>query len=127
VSHQLATIELGEPRVIHAEGPYRYAARDVADAIAARVGRPVVARVAPRERWTSVLTGAGLSERSAQLVAETFDAHNAGQIDVEPGVGEVRRGSTPLAEALAAERARPPVARLTFSPRAPEDHPQQAA
>jgi hypothetical protein len=31
-----------------------------------------------------------------------FDAHNAGRIDVEHGVGEIRRGKTDLRTALSA-------------------------
>jgi uncharacterized protein YbjT (DUF2867 family) len=87
------------PRVIHVEGPARYAASDVAAVVASRLARSVVAREVPRPAWASVLEGAGLGASYAALVAELQDAHNAGLIDVEPG-GEVRRGETTLAQAL---------------------------
>jgi uncharacterized protein YbjT (DUF2867 family) len=91
----------GNPRVIHVEGPRRYTAGDVADAMARLLGRPVVAQALPREQWASVLVSAGLGPDYARRIVELQDAHNAGHIDVEPG-GEVRRGTTDLETALAA-------------------------
>jgi hypothetical protein len=43
-----------------------------------------------------------LSESYAQLVAETYSAHNAGLIDIESEFSEVRRGTTSLADVLSA-------------------------
>jgi NAD(P)H dehydrogenase (quinone) len=88
------------PRVIHVEGPRRYAAADFAPVLARIVGRPVVAQPVPRESWVPALVAAGLGESYARLVAELQDAHNAGLIDVEAGAGEVRPGPTELADAL---------------------------
>jgi uncharacterized protein YbjT (DUF2867 family) len=85
------------PGVLHVEGPERYTAQDVAAALAELSGREVVARELPRDRWHEALRGA-LSESYADLVVELFDAHNAGRIDA---AGEIRRGTTPLREALA--------------------------
>jgi NAD(P)H dehydrogenase (quinone) len=87
-------------RVLHVEGPHRYAANDVATALGKRLARDVSAQAVPREQWASALTAAKLGESYAQLVCELQDAHNAGLIEVEPG-GEVRRGATELDAALA--------------------------
>jgi uncharacterized protein YbjT (DUF2867 family) len=84
------------PGVLHVEGPERYTAQDVAATLAELSGREVVARELPRDRWQEALRGA-LSESYANLVVELFDAHNAGRIDA---AGEIRRGTTPLRDAL---------------------------
>jgi NAD(P)H dehydrogenase (quinone) len=87
------------PRVIHVEGPRRYAAVDVAASFARSLGRTVTALELPRDQWAAGLAAGGLSEGYARLVMELQDAHNAGLIDAEPG-GEVRRGTTELEQAL---------------------------
>lgn len=93
-------------RVVHAEGPNRYSAADVARTLGEIAGREIVARELPRQDWVPALVGGGISTSYAELVAAMFDAHNAGRIDVEHGVGEVRRGDTDLRTALAALLAR---------------------
>lgn len=89
------------PRVVHVEGPRRYSAVDVADTMARLLGRSVAAQPLPRDQWASVLEAAGLGDDYARCVVELQDAHNAGHIDVEPGGGEMRRGSTALETVLA--------------------------
>ncbi|TSE10295.1 NmrA family transcriptional regulator [Mesorhizobium intechi] len=93
-------------RVVHAEGPDRYSAADVARTLGEIAGRAIVARELPRQDWVPALIGGGIGTSYAELVAAMFDAHNAGRIDVEHGVGEVRRGDTDLRTALAALVAR---------------------
>lgn len=88
------------PRILHAEGPQRYTPLDVAAAMAGPLGRPVQAVALPRDQWEQVMASAGLSEGYVRLVTELYDAHNAGRIEVEGG--EIRHGSTPLADALVA-------------------------
>ena len=88
------------PRVVHVEGPRRYTPMNVAEAMSSLLGREVTAQKLPRAEWAAALSRGGLSESYAQLVIELYDAHNAGRIDAEPGVGEVRRGQTALADAL---------------------------
>ncbi|HEX3772680.1 MAG TPA: NAD(P)H-binding protein [Polyangiaceae bacterium] len=90
----------GAPRIVHLEGPRRYSAEDIARVFAALFGREVSAQAVPRERWADALGAAGLGPSYAQLVMELQDAHNAGRVDVEAGVGEVARGTTTLEEAL---------------------------
>jgi uncharacterized protein YbjT (DUF2867 family) len=89
------------PRVIHAEGPRRYSALEVAATLSEISGREIVARELPEQDWIPTLTRGGISESYAQLVHELFVAHNAGRIDVEPG-GEVRLGTTELTEVFRA-------------------------
>jgi len=93
----------GGPRIVHVEGPRRYAASDVAAAVEHLLGLPVEARALAREAWLPALLAGGLGGSYARLVTELQDAHNAGGIDVEPG-GEVRRGATELGEALSLAR-----------------------
>lgn len=88
-------------RVVHVEGPQRYTPVDVAGAMSAVLRREVAARELPRRDWEVLLAAAGMSPNYARLVADLYDAHNAGRIDVEAGVGEIRRGVTELAEAFA--------------------------
>jgi hypothetical protein len=51
-------------------------------------------------QWEAILTRGGLSESYARLVTELYEAHNAGRIDAERDVGEIRRGTSELADAL---------------------------
>ena len=89
-------------RVVHAEGPDRYSATDVARTLGEIAGREIIARELPRQEWVPALVGGGISASYAELVAAMFDAHNAGRIDAEHGAGEIRRGETDLRTALAA-------------------------
>ena len=50
---------------------------------------------------SAMLARAGMSPSYATLVADLYDTHNAGGVDVEEGVGEVRRGETELREVFA--------------------------
>ncbi|WP_395676352.1 NAD(P)H-binding protein [Inquilinus sp.] len=88
------------PRILHAEGPQRITAIDVAAALAGPLGRPVQAVALPRGQWDQALAAGGLNEGYVRLITDLYDAHNAGRIEVEGG--EVRHGTTPLAEVLAA-------------------------
>jgi NAD(P)H dehydrogenase (quinone) len=87
-------------RIVHAEGPRRYSARDVAGAVGDLAGREITAVELPRSDWVRALVRGGLGTSYAELVAAMYDAHNAGRIDVEGGIGEIRRGRTELREAL---------------------------
>jgi NAD(P)H dehydrogenase (quinone) len=81
-------------RVVYVEGPRRYSAQDVAEAIGVQVAE------LPQAEWVPTLTRGGISQSYAELVAELFVAHNAGRIDVEDGVTDVRRGTTELRDVL---------------------------
>jgi len=81
-------------RVVYVEGPRRYSAQDVAEAIGVQVTE------LPQAEWVPTLTRGGISQSYAELVAELFVAHNSGRIDVEDGVTDVRRGTTELRDVL---------------------------
>ena len=85
--------------MLHVEGPHRYSASDFAAGFATALGRQVEAQAVARDQWERSLANGGLGASYARLLCELQDAHNAGWIDVEPG-GEVRRGTTTLANAL---------------------------
>lgn len=86
--------------IVHAEGPRRYAATDVAVALGQLLGRTVSAQAIPRAQWMEKF-GRIVSESTARLLVGIYDAHDrGGLIDVEPGQGEVRYGATGLMEAL---------------------------
>jgi NAD(P)H dehydrogenase (quinone) len=88
------------PLVVHVEGPRRYTPIDVASAMSTLLQRDVSAHELPRTEWGTALRRGGLSESYAQLVMDLYDAHNAGGIDAQDGVGEIRRGRTELVDAL---------------------------
>ena len=88
-----------EEQIVHAEGPRRYSAVDVAAALSQLLGRDVTAQAVPRSQWLDSL-GRVVSASTARLLAELYDAHNTGGlIDVEPQ-GEIRYGTTELIDAL---------------------------
>ncbi len=87
--------------ILHVEGPRRYSVDEVVQTMGGTVGRQVEPRELPPERWVAALVEGGLSESYARLVAQMYEAHNLGHIDIESESSEVRRGSTTLAEAFA--------------------------
>ena len=84
------------PRIVHAEGPRRYDAIEVAATLSKIVGREIIAREIPQSDWIPALTRVGISPSYARLVFELYVAHNAGRIDVEPGATDIRFGTTEL-------------------------------
>jgi uncharacterized protein YbjT (DUF2867 family) len=90
------------PRVVSIESEQRVSVLDVARTISEVSGRAVTAYEAPRDDWRALLQRSGLGEQHARLIADLYDAHNAGRIDVEAGVGERRFGSTTLSQVFAA-------------------------
>lgn len=84
------------PRIVHAEGPRRYDAIEVAATLGKIVGREIIAREIPQSDWIPTLTRVGISPSYARLVFELYVAHNAGRIDVEPGATDIRFGTTEL-------------------------------
>lgn len=87
-------------RVIHVEGPRRYAAIDVAAAFSSILEREIKTVALDRGVWEATLEQAGLSPPTAHEIAASFDACNAGLIDVDPRQSEVRTGSIKLVDAL---------------------------
>jgi NAD(P)H dehydrogenase (quinone) len=86
--------------VVHAEGPRRYSANDVAVALSELLGREISIATVPRPEWTETFERA-MSSSLADLLIKANDAQNkGGLVDVEPNSGEVRYGSTELIDAL---------------------------
>ena len=85
--------------VIHAEGPRRYSAGDVATALSQLSGRTVHAQAVPRSQWKEGFKR--MPESLADLLIKANDAKNqGGLVDVEPNAGEVIHGNTELIDAL---------------------------
>jgi len=85
--------------IVHAEGPRRYSASDVATALSQLSGRAVHAQAVPRSQWTKIFEK--MPESLADLLIKANDAKNkGGLVDVEPNAGEVIRGTTELIDAL---------------------------
>ncbi|WP_439615440.1 NAD(P)H-binding protein [Shinella sp.] len=86
-------------QIVHAEGPRRYSAADVAAVLSQLRGRTITAQALPRAQWLESLKRV-VSASTTKLLIDLYDAHNkGGLIDVEPD-GEVRYGATTLIDAL---------------------------
>lgn len=66
-----------ELEVIHAEGPRRYSAIDVASALSHLSGRAIQARAIPRTQWDEILAKS-MPPSLAELMIKTNDAKNKG-------------------------------------------------
>jgi NAD(P)H dehydrogenase (quinone) len=99
VAAELARPHAGE-RIINLKGPAEYSPEEAAQALGELLGKPVAAIPPPREEWEHSLVAAGLSVSHARELAGLYDAMNAGRAGFED-VGETRRGSVTLKEALA--------------------------
>lgn len=86
------------PRVVYVEGPRRYTPQSVAETFSKALGREIVARAIPRAEWSALLSRGGANPGYAALIAELYDAHNAGRIEIEPGVTDIRYGTTDFSE-----------------------------
>ena len=90
------------PRIVSIEGPQRINADYVAQVLSEIGNRKVAAVALPRSEWTATLLRAGLTDKHARLIAELYDAHNAGRIDVDDAAKTERRfGKTTLPEVIA--------------------------
>lgn len=92
---EASALRLTEPveatGIYHVEGPRRYSARDVADAFATVLKRPVEVDVVPREQWEAAFRTIGFSVAAAhsyaRMTAATLDEHY--EMPGEPGRGIV--------------------------------------
>ena len=88
-----------DTKIVHAEGPHRYSAKDVAHALSELLGRTIDVQAVPRSHWKEAFEGV-MSESFAELLIKANDAQNeGGVVDVEPE-GEVRYGTIDLIDAL---------------------------
>jgi len=86
--------------IVHAEGPRRYSAVDVATALSQLSGRAVSARAVPRAQWQEAFARI-MPASLADLLIKANDAKNeGGLVDIGSDSGEVRRGPTALIDAL---------------------------
>lgn len=90
----------GTVRIAHAEGQQRTSIADIAAVLSRVTGRPIEPVSVPRAGWSATFARGGLSDSYAALVAEMYDAHNRGLIDVEAGAGELYRGRSTLEQVL---------------------------
>jgi uncharacterized protein YbjT (DUF2867 family) len=81
-------------RVLEIEGPRRYAPDAIAAALGGALGRPVVARAAPRDTWAAIFEGQGSSWPEPRM--EMLDGFNSGWIDFEGEGTEHRTGRVPF-------------------------------
>lgn len=99
-----AVAELARPhegeRIVNLKGPAEYSPEEAAQALGELLGKPVMAVATPRGEWEPDLIAAGLSASHARELAGLYDAMNTGRAGFE-AVGETRRGSVTLKEALA--------------------------
>lgn len=92
--------------VIEFEGPRRYAPRDVAEAFARVLHRPVVAAEVARTEWDATFGSWGLTPRSAAAMAEMVEGFNSGWIAFGNGLPQTVHGTTHLDSVIALARDR---------------------
>lgn len=86
--------------IVHAEGPRRYSAEDVAAATSELLGRAINVEAVPRSQWNDAFDRV-MSVTLAELLIKANDAQNkGGLVDVEPGFSNIRYGTTELIDAL---------------------------
>lgn len=87
-------------RVVELAGPGDWSAGDVAAAFSAVLGRPVAPAFVPPDQRAAVLAGAGVPAGVADALLGMYEGIASGRVAQEPG-RELRRGTVPLAEAVA--------------------------
>ena len=95
----LAETWTGE-RIIELGGPADWSARDVADAFATVLGRPIPPVFVPEQERAAVYAQAGVPEEVADALLGMYDGLASGRIAREGG-REERRGTTALVTAVA--------------------------
>ncbi|KAM0263966.1 hypothetical protein ACHAQJ_001001 [Trichoderma viride] len=86
--------------IVHAEGPHRYSANDVAAALSELLGHTIKVEAVPRSQWKEAFERV-MSASLAELSIKANDAQNKdGLVDIQPDVGEVHDGNTELIDAL---------------------------
>lgn len=86
-------------RVIELKGAQQYSAEDIASKLSTSLGRDIAAVPVPQEAWIEVLKESGLSQQSAEIMAEMHENINNGRIAfLDPNA---RRGSVTLGDFVA--------------------------
>ena len=82
-------------RVIELKGAQQYSAEDIAAALSRSLNRQITAVPVPQESWVDVLKQSGLSQQSAESMAEMHENINNGRIDfLDPNA---KKGNVDLA------------------------------
>ena len=82
-------------RIIELKGHEQYSAEDIAAALSSALNRQITAVPVPQEAWVDVLKQNGLSQQSAESLAEMHENINNGRIDfLDPNA---RKGGVGLA------------------------------
>ncbi|MFY0612798.1 MAG: NmrA family NAD(P)-binding protein [Hyphomicrobiaceae bacterium] len=68
-------------RVIELKGAQQYSAEDIAAELTKSLNREITAIPVPQEAWIDVLKGSGLSQQSAENMAQMHENINNGRID----------------------------------------------
>ena len=68
-------------RVIELKGAQQYSAEDIAAELSKSLGRDIAAVPVPQEAWVDTLKEAGLSQQSAETMAEMHENINNGRIE----------------------------------------------
>jgi uncharacterized protein YbjT (DUF2867 family) len=104
-----ALVEGGKPgvQVIELAGPRDYTAHEVAAALAAIAGKPVVAQDAPLDAVVPTFTGFGLSQAVAELYRELYAGIASGHVAWQGGTARQVRGTVEIAETLGTLLAAP--------------------
>jgi uncharacterized protein YbjT (DUF2867 family) len=87
-------------RVVELGGPEDWSARDVADAFAAVLNRPITPAFVPEADRAAIYAQAGVPKPVADALLGMYDGLTSGRIARERG-REERRGTTPLVTAVA--------------------------
>ncbi len=86
-------------RVIELRGAGQYSAENIAAELSRTLGRPVVPVAVPQEGWVDQLKQSGLSQQSAESIAEMHENINNGRIDfLDP---DARKASIDLSTFIA--------------------------
>ncbi|MEM9147694.1 MAG: NmrA family NAD(P)-binding protein [Pseudomonadota bacterium] len=86
-------------RVIELKGAQQYSAEDIAAELSSSLGRHITPVPVPQEAWIEVLKDSGLSQQSAETMAEMHENINNGRITFQDP--EARRASATLADFVA--------------------------
>ncbi|MDG3441446.1 NAD(P)H-binding protein [Nitrospirillum amazonense] len=87
-------------RVVDLEGPTRVSPKDLAQAFAQALGRPVTAQAVPRSTWEAQFRAQGMRHPGPRM--RMLDGFNEGWIEFRDAGSHALKGETPLAQVVAA-------------------------
>jgi len=87
-------------RVVELTGPAPVTPNQIAQAFSASLGRPVTARLVPRQDWDSLFRSQGMQNPTPRM--QMLDGFNEGWIEFAQGGIHARRGTTTLEQVVGA-------------------------